>query len=206
MELFFTVALMHLFAVASPGPDFFLISRQSILYGKNISIWASLGISMGILMHSLLSIAGIYMILSLYPYLLFYMKIIASLYIAFLGIRTLMISNNIKIDISSANKIDISFFKSFFTGFLTNALNPKAFLFFIMVFALISNTTESVAIKMALGVYMAVATFIWFTFISISFTKISQGEVIKNIIPYLEKIVGVLLILISLQILFSDYL
>ena len=205
MELFFTVALMHLFAVASPGPDFFLISRQSILYGKNISIWASLGISMGILMHSLLSIAGIYMILSLYPHLLFYMKIIASLYIAFLGIRTLMISNNIKIDIS-ANKIDISFFKSFFTGFLTNALNPKAFLFFIMVFALISNTTESVVIKMVLGVYMAVATFIWFTFISISFAKISQGEVIKKIIPYLEKIVGVLLILISLQILFSDYL
>jgi len=205
MELFFTVALMHLFAVASPGPDFFLISRQSILYGKNISIWASLGISMGILMHSLLSIAGIYMILSLYPHLLFYMKIIASLYIAFLGIRTLMISNNIKIDIS-VNKIDISFFKSFFTGFLTNALNPKAFLFFIMVFALISNTTESVVIKMALGVYMAVATFIWFTFISISFAKISQGAVIKKIIPYLEKIVGVLLILISLQILFSDYL
>ena len=205
MELFFTVALMHLFAVASPGPDFFLISRQSILYGKNISIWASLGISMGILMHSLLSIAGIYMILSLYPHLLFYMKIIASLYIAFLGIRTLMISNNIKIDIS-VNKIDISFFKSFFTGFLTNALNPKAFLFFIMVFALISNTTESVVIKMALGVYMAVATFIWFTFISISFAKISQGAVIKKIIPYLEKIVGVLLILISLQILFSNYL
>ena len=205
MELFFTVALMHLFAVASPGPDFFLISRQSILYGKNISIWASLGISMGILMHSLLSIAGIYMILSLYPHLLFYMKIIASLYIAFLGIRTLMIRNNIKIDIS-VNKIDISFFKSFFTGFLTNALNPKAFLFFIMVFALISNTTESVVIKMALGVYMAVATFIWFTFISISFAKISQGAVIKKIIPYLEKIVGVLLILISLQILFSDYL
>ena len=205
MELFFTVALMHLFAVASPGPDFFLISRQSILYGKNISIWSSLGISMGILMHSLLSIAGIYMILSLYPHLLFYMKIIASLYIAFLGIRTLMISNNIKIDIS-VNKIDISFFKSFFTGFLTNALNPKAFLFFIMVFALISNTTESVVIKMALGVYMAVATFIWFTFISISFAKISQGAVIKKIIPYLEKIVGVLLILISLQILFSDYL
>ena len=205
MELFFTVALMHLFAVASPGPDFFLISRQSIMYGKNLSIWASLGISMGILMHSLLSIAGIYMILSLYPHLLFYMKIIASLYIAFLGIRTLMISNNIKIDIS-VNKIDISFFKSFFTGFLTNALNPKAFLFFIMVFALISNTTESVVIKMALGVYMAVATFIWFTFISISFAKISQGAVIKKIIPYLEKIVGVLLILISLQILFSDYL
>ena len=75
-----------------------------------------------------------------------------------------------------------------------------------MVFALISNTTESVVIKMALGVYMAVATFIWFTFISISFTKISQGAVIKKIIPYLEKIVGVLLILISLQILFSDYL
>ncbi len=205
MELFITVALLHLFAVASPGPDFFLIARQSTLYGRDISIWASLGISIGILMHSFLSIAGIYVLLSLYPDFIFYMKIIASLYIASIGVRTLLVNNQIEISSLSDQK-NITATKSFVMGFFTNALNPKAFLFFIMVFSLISNTNPSNEIKILLGVYMAVATFIWFTLISISFSKISKGEFIKKNLPYLEKIIGVILILIALQILYLDYL
>ena len=205
MELFITVALLHLFAVASPGPDFFLIARQSTLYGRGISIWASLGISIGILMHSFLSIAGIYVLLSLYPDFIFYMKIIASLYIASIGVRTLLVNSQIEISSLSDQK-NITSTKSFVMGFFTNALNPKAFLFFIMVFSLISNTNPSNEIKILLGVYMAVATFIWFTLISISFSKISKGEFIKKNLPYLEKIIGVILILIALQILYLDYL
>lgn len=205
MELFITVALLHLFAVASPGPDFFLIARQSTLYGRDISIWASLGISIGILMHSFLSIVGIYVLLSLYPDFIFYMKIIASLYIASIGVRTLLVNSQIEISTLSDQK-NITATKSFVMGFFTNALNPKAFLFFIMVFSLISNTNPSNEIKILLGVYMAVATFIWFTLISISFSKISKGEFIKKNLPYLEKIIGVILILIALQILYLDYL
>ena len=205
MELFITVALLHLFAVASPGPDFFLIARQSTLYGRDISIWASLGISIGILMHSFLSIAGIYVLLSLYPDFIFYMKIIASLYIASIGVRTLLVNSRIEISSLSDQK-NITSTKSFVMGFFTNALNPKAFLFFIMVFSLISNTNPSNETKILLGVYMAVATFIWFTLISISFSKISKGEFIKKNLPYLEKIIGVILILIALQILYFDYL
>ena len=205
MELFITVALLHLFAVASPGPDFFLIARQSTLYGRDISIWASLGISIGILMHSFLSIAGIYVLLSLYPDFIFYMKIIASLYIASIGVRTLLVNSQIEISSLSDQK-NITSTKSFVMGFFTNALNPKAFLFFIMVFSLISNTNPSNETKILLGIYMAVATFIWFTLISISFSKISKGEFIKKNLPYLEKIIGVILILIALQILYLDYL
>ena len=205
MELFITVALLHLFAVASPGPDFFLIARQSTLYGRDISIWASLGISIGILMHSFLSIVGIYVLLSLYPDFIFYMKIIASLYIASIGVRTLLVNSQIEISPLSDQK-NITATKSFVMGFFTNALNPKAFLFFIMVFSLISNTNPSNETKILLGVYMAVATFIWFTLISISFSKISKGEFIKKNLPYLEKIIGVILILIALQILYLDYL
>ena len=205
MELFITVAFLHLFAVASPGPDFFLIARQSTLYGRDISIWASLGISIGILMHSFLSIAGIYVLLSLYPDFIFYMKIIASLYIASIGVRTLLVNNQIEISSLSDQK-NTTATKSFVMGFFTNALNPKAFLFFIMVFSLISNTNPSNETKILLGIYMAVATFIWFTLISISFSKISKGEFIKKNLPYLEKIIGVILILIALQILYLDYL
>ena len=53
MTEFLTVVVLHLFAVISPGPDFALISRQSIRYGRKIAIWSAAGIGMGILFHSL---------------------------------------------------------------------------------------------------------------------------------------------------------
>ncbi len=38
MTEFLTVVVLHLFAVISPGPDFALISRQSIRYGRKIAL------------------------------------------------------------------------------------------------------------------------------------------------------------------------
>ena len=64
MTEFLTVVVLHLFAVISPGPDFALISRQSIRYGRKIAIWSAAGIGMGILFHSLLAISGIIIVIS----------------------------------------------------------------------------------------------------------------------------------------------
>lgn len=203
MELFLTVALLHLFAVASPGPDFFLVSRQSLLHGRSMAIWASLGISLGILMHSILSIAGLSLLITNFPDFINFMKYIASAYIAFIGIRTLLSKSSFETDL--ANSSEFSQYKSLTLGFFTNALNPKAFLFFITVFTLISGNNESIKVKTILGLYMAVATFIWFTFISYSFTQISKREKIKKYLPLIEKIIGFALIFVAIQILLIDY-
>ena len=48
---FLLVALAHLVAVASPGPDFAMVLRQSITYGRRPAIWTSIGIGTGIFLH-----------------------------------------------------------------------------------------------------------------------------------------------------------
>ena len=59
MEQFLTIALAHMFAVASPGPDFALVSRQSIKHGRKVAITTSIGIGFGILFHTMYCILGI---------------------------------------------------------------------------------------------------------------------------------------------------
>ena len=44
---FLLVALAHLVAVASPGPDFAMVLRQSITFGRRPAIWTSIGIGTG---------------------------------------------------------------------------------------------------------------------------------------------------------------
>ena len=69
------IAIIHVFAVMSPGPDFALIIRQSLSYGRKISIITSIGIGTGILFHILYCVIGLGMIISKYSYIFNLIKI-----------------------------------------------------------------------------------------------------------------------------------
>ena len=55
---FYIIAIAHIFAVISPGPDFALVTRQSFMYGRKIALYTSLGIATGILIHVFYIIFG----------------------------------------------------------------------------------------------------------------------------------------------------
>ena len=88
---FSIVALVHFLAVASPGPDFILVSRQAFLYGRNSAIYTTLGISCGIFVHVLYCIFGLGYILNEFQDLIFYLKLSCSIYLAYLGIVSIFI-------------------------------------------------------------------------------------------------------------------
>ena len=45
---FLTVALIHLLAVASPGPDFAVVVRESVTHGRRAGTWTALGVGTAI--------------------------------------------------------------------------------------------------------------------------------------------------------------
>ena len=203
MSIFLTVALLHLFAVASPGPDFVLVSRQSFRYGRMVAIWTSAGIALGILFHVALSLTGLSLLLQNQPDLFWYLKLAAALYIGYLGLASLISRGPINLQNNFADE-ERRYLKSISTGFLTNALNPKAFIFFITVFTLVINEDTGLFIKGLLGIYMSLATFIWFTFVSILLTNQIATERFKIAMPWLEKITGLFLIVLAIQIILIE--
>ena len=203
MSIFLTVALLHFFAVASPGPDFVLVSQQSFRYGRTVAIWTSGGIALGILFHVAISLTGLSLLLQNQPDLFWYLKLAASLYIGYLGFVSLISKESVDLQKVSMEKGD-RYLKSISKGFLINALNPKAFIFFITVFTLVINEGTGLFIKGLLGIYMSLATFIWFTFVSILLTNQIATERFKIAIPWLEKITGLFLIVLAIQIILIE--
>ena len=61
---FLTVALVHLLAVASPGPDFAIVVRESVSSGRHTGICTAIGVGSGILLHVTYSLLGIGLIVS----------------------------------------------------------------------------------------------------------------------------------------------
>jgi len=211
IEQFFLIAAVHLLAVASPGPDFAIILKQSIRYDRRTAVFTSFGIATGILLHVTYSLVGIGLIIASDERLFTALKYIAAsyfCYIAWHGLRAKKPDSSGKElrDLSSkANNEHIpSTKKAFITGFLINGLNVKATLFFVSLFSVIIAPETPFSIKLSYGLYMTLATAVWFVSLSYLLThhKIRDFLQVKGYI--LDRIMGGVLLLLAVQLVLSD--
>src|SRR5579871_852922 len=86
---FITVASLHLLAVMSPGPDFVLISRNSLVYSRKTGIYSALGLALGISVHITYSLIGIGYIISKSILIFSTIKFLGAGYLIYIGYKSL---------------------------------------------------------------------------------------------------------------------
>jgi threonine/homoserine/homoserine lactone efflux protein len=86
---FTILTLVHLLAAASPGPDFALVTRQSLLHGRKAGILASLGISIGLSIHIIYSAAGLAAVIAHSSEWMTVIKLAGGGFLIFLGVKGL---------------------------------------------------------------------------------------------------------------------
>jgi threonine/homoserine/homoserine lactone efflux protein len=198
---FFTIAIAHLFAVTSPGPDFAVVMRQSLRSGARSGIWTSLGVGSAILLHVAYCLLGVALLLSKSPALFDVMKLTAAGCLLYLGVQSIRASFIPQVEEGEATPQPVlSAARAFGLGFLTNGLNPKATLFFLALFTVVIHPNTPTSIQVMYGVYLAVTTFLWFSFLSLILGIPRVRAFILRMGVWLERVMGVILILISLQI------
>lgn len=202
LDQFISIAIIHLVAVLSPGPDFTIVLRQSVVSGRKQAVFTSIGIGVGILFHILYCVIGIDFISSSNNYILYIIKYLGASYLMYIGFKSILSK---KINIKIANKNDIknkiySYRKSFTLGFLTNILNPKASLFFLSLFSIIIDYNTPLSLQLLYGLWMSIITAIWFCLLSFLTTvKISKIFISKYAL-LIDKIMGVVLVIISIKL------
>jgi threonine/homoserine/homoserine lactone efflux protein len=219
IDQFFVIALVHLLAVASPGPDFAIILKQSIRYDRRTAVVTSFGIAAGILLHVTYSLVGIGILIASDERLFTALKYIAAGYFAYIawhGLRAkkprdeTLHSKEIKQNESSkttAGNDDNDYpstKKAFFTGFLINGLNVKATLFFVSLFSVIIAPETPFVIKLSYGLYMTFATAAWFVFLSYLLTHYRVRYFLQLKGYLLDRIMGAVLLVLAVQLVFSD--
>lgn len=201
LSQFLTIALVHFLAVASPGPDFAIIVRQSITHGKATALWSSLGVACGILVHVCYSLFGIGVIVSQSILAFTIMKVIGALYLIYVGIKSLKAQPHSSEVIAGGQQSGPPTIRqAFWTGFLTNGLNPKATLFFLSLFTVIIQPHTPLMIQAGYGLYMAVATGLWFAMLSLFFGHQHIRNQFLKIGHWFERCTGAILILLGLKL------
>lgn len=204
LEEFITIALVHLVAVASPGPDFAVVVRHSIRYGRRIAIYTSVGVGLGILLHVTYSLIGLSVLIKTTPWLFTTISYLAAAYLLYLAYGALRSGPANSEAITATNALPnmpiINAKKALWTGFLTNGLNPKATLFFLSLFTAIISVNTPMLIKVGYGLYLALATGLWFCFLSYLLSTSRVARFIGNKGYWLDRAMGVVLVLLAAKL------
>ena len=168
---FLTIMVAHALAVASPGPDFALVLRQSLAHGRRTAVWSSLGIGCGLSIHITYCLLGLGLLLQNSATALTVVKYLGAAYLAYVGVQALRARPRAgDLDLATSGTAP-SARAAWATGFLVNVLNPKAALFFIALFPIAVSATTPKLIQVGYGLWMTLTTIGWFSFVSFVFTR-----------------------------------
>jgi len=193
---FIQVAVAHMLAVASPGPDFALVLRQSVAHGRRTAVWTSLGIGSAILVHVAYALLGLGLLIRGSELAFSVVKYAGAGYLAWIGFQALRARPppEAATDEPLGAAVVPPQRSAFVTGFLTNVLNPKATLFFMSLYALIVSPQTPKTVQAAYGVWMAVATAAWFCLVSVLFTHERVRRRFRRHGHWIDRALGVVLL------------
>lgn len=136
MMLFFTVAMVHIVALMSPGPDFFFVSQTAVSRSRKEAMMGVLGITCGVMVWAGVALLGLHLIIE---------KNGLAAYDHYGRRRPVPVLDGLSDAARRAEKkqdaaassphIELAQSgRSFLKGLLTNLSNPKAIIYFGSVF------------------------------------------------------------------------
>lgn len=198
---FLVLALVHFLAVVLPGPDFVITVRNSIRYGYFIGAITALGIGVGISIHVFYTLIGLGIIIQHSPWLMSIFRILGALYLIYLGWNLLKTKSTHSDIIIANNDQALNKWNAFSMGFMTNALNPKATIFFLSIFTTLVSVTTPVKIQVFYGLWMCAVNALWFIIVAKLFSYAYIRNQFLKKINIFEKLMGGILIILALTLL-----
>ena len=128
------ILLIHLAGLASPGPDFFYVVRQSASHSIRAGILAAIGISLGIIFWAAFSIFGlVWLKQHLGDVVQYVIMVVGGSYLLYIGISMLRISDNVTFAKNSENQTALHSLTEIRKGLMINIFNAKAGAYFTSV-------------------------------------------------------------------------
>jgi threonine/homoserine/homoserine lactone efflux protein len=122
-----TIAGVFLLSVASPGPNFAMVTSTAMRVSRRAGMFAGLGLAAASCTWTLLVIAGVGIILTQAPWIYQAIKIIGALYLIWIGLKMLLSARK---PIATANSASASGIAAFRKAYFVSMTNPKSVAFY----------------------------------------------------------------------------
>ncbi len=200
-----TVALVSLLAAISPGPDFFVVVKNSLSYSRKAGFLTALGVSLALIIHLSYTVIGIGLLMTEGSMLYLLLKYAGAGYLFYIGCKGFLSSfkKSEAFELCCAgNAPHLPPLNALKQGFLTNLLNPKCALFFVSLFSQFILPGTPLALKISYACVNWTITLGWFLFLSYLITGNLIVTRIHKFRMYIDRIMGCVLMTLSLKLIF----
>ncbi|WP_299797051.1 LysE family translocator [uncultured Shewanella sp.] len=205
LSLLLSLAVIHSVALASPGPDFALVVKMASQERRGTAIASAIGISVAILLHTLLSLTGVSLLIKSSDSIFIIVQLAGASYLGWMGLNAIISTlRNYKAGMTDKESPQIfnqlTPKQGFMQGLYTNLLNPKAMVFFITLFSAMITPEVSLATKVCAAIILLSLSLFWFVLIALVLSKPAIQRKIRHATPAINLLTGLLFTGVAIMI------
>jgi len=201
MELgtWLTVLSICALGAMSPGPSLAVVLRHTLHGGRGSGALTGIAHGAGVGLYSFASISGVGLLLTTSPRVFQVFEWAGALYLAWLGLKGLMARPHAPDQpppsVGGASAIR--------DGFLIVFLNPKVAVFFLALFSQVVGPDTSFGVRLVYAATAWIVDTVWYVLVAWLFSNPRWLASLQRKSVWLERLFGVVLILLAARLLFE---
>ncbi len=179
----------------TPGPDMAVVTKNALAHGRRGVVLTTSGIALALVVWVTATAVGLSALLRTSGDVLFALKIVGAVYLAYLGIRTLLESRSRPGDLLTGTPAAAPAHAVFRQGFLSAISNPKLGVFFVTFLPQFVLPGQQVLPRLlVLGVTFAVIGWVWMNVYGLFVTRLREVITAPRVRQWMQRITGVVLL------------
>lgn len=185
----------------TPGPDFAITMRNSLVYSRRSGFFAALGITSGMMMHVTYTLLGLGILISQSDIIMNIVQFLGASYLFYIGFQAIKQKPRSQEDVNFEKaEQDITRFQAWKNGFLSNSLNPMVIILFVSILSGQITDSTPVTIQVLYGVEIFMISLAWFGLVAFLFSIDIIRSLFARMGHWLDRVTGSLLIFFAARL------
>ncbi len=198
------LALVHLLAVASPGPSTVLVIQTAAVAGRRGGLLAALAMMVGALLWATAALYGLQALFARFAWLYVAFRIGGAIYLIYLAIMVWRHARDPLPEISAGATAPLAGWHGFLRALLLQLSNPKIMVFFGSIFLSVLPQHMPAWMDSTVLAIVAFNEFTWFALLALMFSGGPARAFYRRAKFWLDRFMGGALALLGLRLALSS--
>ena len=202
LEDWMTVFVVSSIGMVSPGPNFAITVKNSLLHSRLAGMWTAVGVAVGNLVHVVFSLLGIALIVSQSILLFNALKWFGVAYLVYIGLKSLLARReDVEEDMQSRHDArEMSSSRALWVSFWVSLLNPKVTLFYLVLFTQVVEPGTPLVFRIIYGLTAVVLSFVWYALVALVVSQERVRDRFRAVAHWVERATGAILIALGARL------
>ena len=198
------LALVHLLAVASPGPSTVLVIQTAAVAGRRGGLLAALAMMVGALAWATAALFGLQALFARFEWLYLAFRIGGAIYLLYLAAQLWRHARDPLPEIAVDRTAHMTGWQGFLRALLLQLSNPKIMVFFGSIFLSLLPQNLPVWMDATVLAIVALNEFTWFALLALLFSGGAARAFYRRAKFWLDRFMGGALALLGLRLAFAS--